>query len=282
MLSWFQYDLKSFWHQGLGVVTNNGYHMRNTSSESNQGTQLAQISLNTTPLPRIWRTVAEVSELLPSHNKFILSISRVSKRGRNPQSCVFPGRKEWEKWVKRNEKPRNSLNGRKWVACAIAHFVWDGQLCTCSWNQPCGWDTAAPGHIHCPADSLWLQSLLKEAGIAILPETTCVAHTLQASAPGICAGASTCAGGIICMWAEMYKISHPVSNGLPDVQKSLTIVQNLWTPPRQDCQVEKVDISKKTQIVAQEKKKKKNHLAAKQRRRKWEIWRWQGNGRNEK
>lgn len=59
------------------------------------------------------------------------------------------------------------------------------------------------------------------------------------------------------MWAEMYKISHPVSNGLPDVQKSLTIVQNLWTPPRQDCQVEKVDICKKTQIVAQEKKKKR-------------------------
>lgn len=71
MVSWFQYHLKSFWHQGLGASTNNDYHMRHTNSERNQGTQLAQISLNTMPLPRfegLWQK--SLSSCLPTINLF--------------------------------------------------------------------------------------------------------------------------------------------------------------------------------------------------------------------
>lgn len=56
------------------------------------------------------------------------------------------------------------------------------------------------------------------------------------------------------MGRDTYKVSHPVSNGLPDVQKSPTIIQNLQTPPRQNCQVEKAEVSKKTQMIALKKR----------------------------
>lgn len=114
MLSWFQYHLKSFWHQGLGVITNNDYHMRQTNSERNQGTQLAQIALNTMPLPR-------------SKSKSIM------KGQESPIFCL-PRQKGVGEMVKgqSTEQPRNLLSVKKWVVCAIAHFVWDKQLCICS------------------------------------------------------------------------------------------------------------------------------------------------------
>lgn len=208
----------------------------------------------------------------PQQIHFVHS-KNIKKRQESPNFC-HPRQKGGElSKGKSTQKPRNLGSGRNWGVCAIAHFVWD---CICSWNQPCGWDTAM--HIHCPADSLWLQSSQTGWNYHSPQDHLCSTLSVGQCSWDLCNSLYMCWRHHLHVGRDMYKISHPVSNGLPDVQKSLTIVQNPCTPPRQDCQVEKVDVSKKTQMAAYETKEPSGSKTGKKKirnmemRREWEEW----------
>lgn len=128
----------------------------------------------------------------------------------NPQIAVAPGRKGWGNRVNGRGLRSPEVEWKDEIGLSVQQPVVFGTGSAARVHEvsPAGWDTAAPVDVHCPADSLRL-ALLRQAGITIHLKTTCVAHTLQTSAPGICAIASTCAGGIICMWAET-RIKFPI------------------------------------------------------------------------
>lgn len=143
------------------------------------------------------------------------------------------------------EKPRNSwMEGANWIVCAT--------------TVPFGVGNTAPAHeinsIGAHSANSWTccgSDFLKYTGITIHLKTTCVAHSSAGQhCWDLCNCLYMCFRHHLHVGRNTYKVSHPVPNGLPDVQKSLTIVQNLQTPPRQNCQVEKAEVSKKIQIIA--------------------------------
>lgn len=121
----------------------------------------------------------------------------------NPQISVSPTRKGGRTEHRTEDRETQKLNERKksGYPCNVLSCLGQAALHKCMKSVPRAgiqqhWSISITQQNRCDSD------LPKQAGIPIHLKTTGVAHTLQASVSGICSIVSTCAGGIICMWAE--------------------------------------------------------------------------------
>lgn len=169
----------------------------------------------------------------------------------NPQISVFPEKKGWVNRTQDRGLRSAKIEWKEEIGLSVQCSFMFGTSSTAQVHEisPTVWDTAALVHIHHPADSPWLWSSQTSWNSHPSQDHRCRAYSADQCFWDLLNCLYMCWRHHLHVGREMYKVSHPVPNGLPDVQKSLTIAQNLHTPPIQNCQVEKVQVSKKIQMI---------------------------------